>query len=70
MLKYRKRENTANADIRRKLKNANIPIWRAAKVIGIHEKTLVVWLRNELEGEKLRAVNEAVDYLINGDGAA
>ena len=70
MLKYRKRENTANADIRRKLRDANVPLWKVAQRVGIHEKTLVVWLRLELDGEKKRAVNDAVNELINGNGVA
>jgi len=62
--------NTANPEIRQKLVIANIPLWKVAQRIGIHEKTLVVWLRLELEGEKKRAVNDAVDELINGNGVA
>lgn len=60
----------ANAVLRQKLRAANIPLWRVAREIGINEKTLIGWLRVELEGEKKRVVNEAVDHLINGNGAA
>ncbi len=62
--------SNTNAALRKKLRAANIPLWRVAQFFGVHEKTLVAWLRFELEGEKKRAVNEAVDYLINGSGAA
>jgi hypothetical protein len=54
----------ANADLRAKLRAANIPVWVVAQRIGIHEKTLYAWLRFELEGHRLERVMSAIEKIM------
>lgn len=37
-----------------------VPLWRIADKIGIHEKTLIVWLRDEVEPKKLSLILKAL----------
>lgn len=47
-----------NVEIRSLLKIYSIPQWRVADALGVHEKTLCVWLRHELpEGRKDQIVD-------------
>lgn len=56
----------ANSELRAELRQKNIPIWLVAKHIGIHEKTLIGWLREELDGERKERVLEAAAKIERG----
>jgi|AGTN01.3.fsa_nt_gi hypothetical protein len=58
----------ANAELRRRMRAENLPIWRISRIIGVHEKTLLSWLRIELDNKKKRLVNGAIDELIRQRG--
>lgn len=58
----------ANTELRRRMRADNLPIWRIAQIIGVHEKTLLSWLRIELDNKKQRLVSGAIDELIRQDG--
>lgn len=58
-----------NQAIRQKLVAAGLRYWQLADAVGISVSTLCVWLRHELEGERLRRVQTALDALTNqGEG--
>lgn len=60
-----------NKDIRKAIEQAGISYWQVADAIGIHPATLCVWLRHELDGEKKKKVENAIEYLIaEKEGAA
>lgn len=56
----------ANPELRAELRQKNIPIWLVAKHIGIHEKTLYAWLREELDGDRKQCVQTAVAEIVQG----
>lgn len=58
----------ANTELRQKLKSNNIPFWRVAGNLNIHEKTLIAWLRVDLDEAKRKAVCEAVESLLREEG--
>jgi hypothetical protein len=41
----------------------NIPRWRVAEKLGIHEQTLVRWLRYELPEERKERIDAAINEL-------
>ena len=57
------RRNTANADIRKRLAEMGIFHWQLAKVLGIAETTLTIWLREELEpdDDRRKQIEKALD---------
>ena len=61
----------ANLELREKLKAANIPLWVVAKQIGVHEKTLVCWLRFDLAefGDRNARVMTAVEKIMQEEAA-
>lgn len=54
----------ANADIRTKMRVYGIPAWKVAEQLGVHESTIVRWLRTPLPIEKERRVLDAIARLI------
>ena len=53
-----------NQEIRKQIRAEGLALWEVAQEIGIGEVTLVRWLRNELDGDRLVKVKAAVDKLI------
>ncbi len=58
---------TANERLRETMRAKNVPLWKLAKQIGIHEITLQRWLRLELDAEHSKRVNDALNEIIEGD---
>lgn len=52
-----------NKEIRRQIDSANLHYWEIAEAIGIHPSTFSLWLRKELNGERLEKVQAAISSL-------
>lgn len=50
----------ANRELRAELKAANIPLWRIAEKLGVHENTVIRRMRTELSSENLQAFKKAL----------
>lgn len=50
----------ANGELRAELKAANIPLWRIAEKLGVHENTVIRRMRTELSSENLQAFKKAL----------
>lgn len=50
----------ANQDIREKVKEAGLTMWEVSLELGVHETTLVRWLRVEAIGDKRERILEAI----------
>lgn len=48
-----------NRDVRAFLKSKRVFLWEAAERLGVHETTLVRWMRTELPDEKKKEIMEA-----------
>lgn len=55
-----------NEDIRRAIRIADVRHWQIAARIGIHENTLVRWLRAELSEAHKKAILSAIEALSQG----
>ena len=55
-----------NLEIRNAIAAAGLKHWQLADAIGISPYTLSVWMRHELEGERLERVKQAVAELTKG----
>ncbi len=55
-----------NAEIRNAIKKAGLHHWQVADEIGISHNTICIWLRHELDGEKLERVRAAIQRLKGG----
>lgn len=53
----------ANLEIRTEMYKAGIKYYELAKKVGIHPTTLSAWMREELDGEHLEQVEEAIEKL-------
>ena len=53
----------ANKEIRRRMAATGIKHWQVAQRLGIHEVTLVRWLRTELPEDRHQLVVNAIDEL-------
>ena len=53
----------ANLGIRQEIDKAGLKHYEIAKEIGISSFTLSVWLRDDLDGERLDRVSEAIESL-------
>jgi len=53
----------AYADVRKRLKEAEIKHWMLANKLGCHETTLSRWLRTELPPKKKELIFKAIDQL-------
>lgn len=49
-------------------KKGKVPLWRIAEKLGIHEKTLIVWLRTEVEQMKMQKILEALEQVLEEEG--
>jgi hypothetical protein len=54
----------ANADLRERLYNAHIPLWMLADAIGVHENTVVRWLRRPVSLEQRERIDEAIKNIL------
>jgi hypothetical protein len=54
----------ANQELRQKLRVNGIPLWKVAREVGVTECTIVRWFREELSGERLKRVENAVNVLM------
>lgn len=52
-----------NGFVRRRAKEAGVPLWRIAVALGISEPTITRWLRLPLPDCKERAILNAIDRL-------
>lgn len=50
-------------DLKRRLKEAGIPQWKLADRLGVSEFTLCRWLRKPLSGDRLEAIDKALQEL-------
>jgi AraC-like DNA-binding protein len=53
----------ANKDIRTRLKNAQVTLWRVAEELGIHESTLIRRMRKELPHRDKEKIFQIIDQL-------
>lgn len=53
----------ANQEIRDELLIKHIPYWRIAEVIGVHEMTIVRWLRIPLSKENEVRIRKAISTI-------
>jgi DNA-binding NtrC family response regulator len=53
----------ANKDIRAKLRNTRVTIWRVAEVLGIHESTLIRRMRKEFPHRDKEEIFKIIDQL-------
>lgn len=56
-------QNTANQDIRKAIKNADLKHWEVAELIGFSETTLVRKLRKELPEEEKKNILKIISEL-------
>ena len=50
-----------NNDIKMKIKAAGLHQYQVADLCGVHETTLIRWLRYELDPEKRRMILDAIE---------
>ncbi len=55
-----------NTEIRNEIRKAGLRHWQVADVLNISPATFCVWLRHELDGEKLERVRAAIQRLKGG----
>ena len=55
--------STANAEVRRAAKNANLFLWQVAEKLGIGTSTMTIWLRTPLPEEKKVRIMSAIHAL-------
>lgn len=55
-----------NKDIRTEIEKSGFRYWQVADEIGIRPETLCIWLRHELNGERLERVQAAIAALNGG----
>lgn len=58
---------TANGRLRETMRAKNVPLWKLARELGVHEITLQRWLRLELDKEHSERVYDALNKIIAGD---
>lgn len=56
-----------NKDIRARIARNGLRYWQVAEAVGVNATTLCVWLRQELQGERLARVTAAIDRLTGGN---
>ena len=54
----------ANQLLRDELKEKGVPYWQIAQYIGVHETTILRWLRTPLIPEQTERIRIAVDEII------
>ena len=55
----------ANTEIRQELKNKNIPYWKIADKLGVHENTVIRRLRHELPEQEKEQIFSIISELSN-----
>lgn len=55
-----------NQDIREKLKDNGVPMWKVGELLGVSEMTIIRWFRTPLSDSKREAVLNAIDRLCGG----
>ena len=53
-----------NREVRQYLKDKRVYMWEAAERLGVHETTLIRWMRTELPDEKKQAIMEAAAAVV------
>ena len=56
----------ANMDIRERLFNARIPFWMLADAMGVHENTVVRWLRRTVTHDQRERIVHAIENILSG----
>ena len=56
--------HSANREIREYLRAKSIPLWEVADVIGVHENTVIRWMRSDLDSSKREIVNNAISKIM------
>ena len=54
----------ANEKLRTMLTENHIPYWKVALAVGVHENTIIRWMRTELDAETERRIEDAVTQLL------
>lgn len=54
----------ANQGIRNELREKDIPHWQLAQTLGVHETTLVRWLRSPLSPENTACIRIAINEIM------
>lgn len=55
----------ANSELRTRLYNARIPLWMLADAIGVHENTVVRWLRRPVTLEQTERIEKALETIMH-----
>lgn len=55
----------ANSDLRDCLYNARIPLWMLADSMGVHENTVIRWLRRPVTPEHRERIERAVEEILS-----
>lgn len=58
----------ANHEIRSRLRALNIPLWMLAEKIGVHENSIIRWLRTDLGEDRRKAIEGAIQKIIETMG--
>ena len=53
-----------NAEIRKRIEDAELKYWQVAYEVGVSESTLCIWLRKPLTGERKARIDAAISSLI------
>lgn len=53
----------ANIEVRNKIRITGVRYWEVANKIGISPSTFTVWMRTEMDSEKMQRVMEALEEL-------
>ena len=56
----------ANKDLRLYAKGHAVPLWKIAGKYGVHEQTLIIWLRKTFDAEKAKEFMAIVDMIAKG----
>ncbi len=54
----------ANSELREYLRAKQIALWEVAEKIGVHENSVIRWMRTELEGHRLERVMSAIEKIM------
>lgn len=57
-----------NEDVRRHLYNNRITQWEVANVLGVHENTVLRWLRRPLTPEQRTRIDDAIATILKNRG--
>ncbi len=57
------KQNTANPEIRKAMRDRKISQWEVAEAMGVHFNTVGIWLRTELDAHKKAEFMRVIDGL-------